>query len=469
MSLTVEKVTASLSKGGSQYSPSSITFSAATNSWPTIKVELVVGSSKSANKAIQVDADLITQLKDFKNENEIYNLTFGTEKDKTELSCFVHAAEMSVSVDDVSIKLDMYPEYTKVDRLDLSVFKSDKRLGGDEDIDGVSDLPKVSESSNIMEYIKKCFQYAKERWDKQQENYYKDPSVSKITKDTVRQITKNNEELYPIFEELLSNSAESVGNIYSISELFLEGDPTLYSVIINTITQDNNSFLSTIMSLGNLFNLIYVPGINSIGRYIKKESIVDDPKSSVIAPVIGTWVHSGSLGIGRIGYVGVTGNINDDIDAVQSYERNTKVIFPEQVNLEKSSACINTAPPPWLPKYAYIVSGSVDGDPSDGSAEENQKPEQKYTEHKNITSKVLQEWCRQEFYYQRYAPSSATTQIFFGDVSDFFGNVVNIGSGQTLFRGFVHSIRQIIHCKVDINTTIGMIGVLFEGEQPEGK
>ena len=468
MSIRVERVTASLSKGGANLNPSSVTFSAATNSWPSIKVELVVNSDKKGSATL-VDANLINQLKDFKNENDIYELSFGTENTLTTLKCFVHASEMAVSTGDVAIKLDMYPDYTKVDRLDLSVLKADKKTEGD-DIDAVSDIPEASEAENIMTYVKQCLTHLRERWDKNQQAYYGDKTVSQITKDTVRQIHKNNEELYAIFEQLLDNSVQSVGNLYSISELFYPKDTSLYSSIVNTLTQDNNSFLSTIMSLGNLFNLIYVPGIDNIGCYIKKESIVDDPKQSLVAPVIGTQVHSGSLGIGRIGYVGVTGNINDDIDAVQSYERNTKVIFPKEVNLEKSSACINTTPPPWLPKYAYIVDSGASGDPSDGAAAGEQQPQKKYKDYKQICSEVLQEWCKQEFYYQRYGPSSATTQIFFSDVQSFFGNVINIGDGSnSLFRGFVHSIRQIIHCNIDINTTIGMIGVLFEGETPEGK
>jgi hypothetical protein len=74
---------------------------------------------------------------------------------------------------------------------------------------------------------------------------------------------------------------------------------------------------------------------------------------------------------------------------VQSYERNTKVIFPKEVNLEKSSACINTTPPPWLPKYAYIVDSGSSGDPSDGAAAGEQQPQKKYKDYKQICSEVL--------------------------------------------------------------------------------
>ena len=466
--MEAQQVYATLTKDDQVFYPSMVKVSCSTNNWPNIFVELVVRANKG-DKAIPVDLDMVEYLRQFKDENDTYQLKFGVEKEIVTVDCYVSAVNMEVSTSNISISLNLLPEYTRLDRLDLRVFRNDSAFGIHSDIDGVSKLPKASETPNLMEYVLKCFNHTKDRWNKNKDAYYSEEGVSEITRETVKQISNNNEEIYHLFQQLLEQSKDSVGNLYNINEIFNADETVLYSSIINTITQESNSFLSTIVSLANLFNLVYLPEINNVGKFIKKEAIVEDAELGSIIPVIGAYVSSGNLAIGRIGYASTTGQINPDIDGAKSVERNVIVIFPEQIDLRKATSHISIPPPPWLPRHHFVEESFkiIKGDPSEESGSNNDTNKNKldFKDFKKTSTKVLQDWCKQEFYYQKYGSQQATVQTFFRDLSQLYGKVIQFG----LFRGFVDSITQSSRSGGEISTSLGLIGVLFEGEKPEGK
>lgn len=479
-SVEAQRVIASLKKDNKEYNPSEIDCMVATNSWPTMQVDLVVNSDQNSSdiKATRVNLKLIEQLKQFKNEKDVYTLTFGIEDDQiTSVQSIIHAINMTVSVQDISLKLDLMPEYTKVDRLNLSIFKHDSQWGTGQDIDGISKLPKTKDYPYLTDYIKATFSFIKERWDNNKDSFLKSDSIAQLTKKTVEKIDENNQELYSIFETLLDNSRESVGQLYQINKLYKDYDTTLFVSICNTLTQANNSFLSTITSLCNLFGLLYVPGLEDIGYLTPKASIIDDPKSSAFVPIVNCFLHSGSKGIGRLGYVYTESNIVKDIDGSnrkgQQPDRNVLVSYPENPNFDKSSSNINILPPPWIPQSSFSIPAEVikEGDPSNDSDGKKPKETSSLTQYKNNVSAALQEWCRQEYYYQKYAPSNAILHTFFHKVDQMFGNVINVADNyEVIFRGYVHGYRQRVIKNIsqgDISTSASLIGALFTDEKAE--
>lgn len=475
-----QRITASLKKDNKEYNPSEIDCQVATNSWPTIYVHLVINSEQDSNdiKATRVNLKLVEELKQFKNEKDVYTITFGIEEDQvTSVQSIVSAVDMTVSIQDIDLKLDLMPEYTKVDRLNLSIFKHDSQWGVGKDIDGVSKLPKTKDYPYLTDYIKATFNFIKERWDNNKDSFLQSESVSQLTKKTVEKIDENNQELYSIFETLLDNSKEKVGQLYQINQLYKDYDTTLFMSICNTLTQANNSFLSTITSLCNLFGLLYVPGLEDIGYLTPKSTIIEDPQSPTLVPIVSCTLHSGSRGIGRLGYVYTESNIVRDTDAAdrkeQQPDRNVLVSYPENPNFDKSSANLNILPPPWIPQSSFSIPADTikEGDPSNDSDGKKPKETSSLTKYKNNVSAALQEWCRQEYYYQKYAPSNAVLNTFFYKVDQIFGTVINVSDNyEGIFRGYVHGYRQKVIKNIssgDISTSVSLIGALFTNEKAE--
>lgn len=470
------KVKAELTAGGTRYGVTSAQCLTCINAWPTINVELLIKGSKEG-KVVEVNGKLISELKKFKDPNTVYQLTFGCDDNIITVACICKSRKINISQNDTHIALVLAPEYTKVDALNLCLFKLTPRASEPQDIDGPAIIPKVTDS--VIDYTKETYNVLKKRWEKNKEVYFGGTNHPTLIK-TDQAIDKNNKKLYKYFEELLSNSQSSVGNLYEIKSNLENRPERLFHSITSVLCQETNSFLSIICAICNLFGLVYVPGLTNIGKLIPKSAmVVDGEKGSLSGgKVVAALVNTGSIGINPIGYA-YTKTQGFDIDGGETARTrvmNQYTMYPE----EPEDGCLSAlpiSPPKWAPLYNNAQ--AVDKSGADLSTKKSKRPRNKIKNEKAVKNikytqtEILTEWCRQHFYYQRYAPQTADILSFFCRADNSFGKIVDAtdNEGNKLFTGFLGQYEMFLKKDIgarggDIYTKFTLSCVFLPGETP---
>lgn len=472
------KVQAELSLGKKTYGVQSVQYRTTINSWPSIYVELLINSSASTN-VVDVNGKLMSELKPFRKLDQTYNLKFGCDGQMAEVTCIAKSVQITISKPNTKISLVLTPEYTRVDELNLGIFKLVPALSAN-DIDGGKDTPKI-EKNSIIDYTRIVYKQSREKWEKHKENYFGGTNPPALQK-TVEFKDKRNQKLYSIFEQLLDNSMDTVGDLYDI-ESNLKADAkkpkNLAQAIRSILFQDSNSFLSIICGLANIFGLVYVPGLNDVGYFLpKSKMVVDGEKGNMEgAKIIAADINLGSVGINPIGYV-YSKSKSYDIDAGKTAKGrvlNTFATFPEDISDSESASSLSCPPPSWAPEFNAAQGVEASGDPSNKGKTPSKKgiTEKDTKEYKYCLTEILKEWCRQHFYFQRYSPQYADVMSLYVLTQDSFGKVIDIKDNENtnMFTGFVQTYELFLRKEVgqrggDIYTKFTLSCVLLEGEEP---
>lgn len=476
MSNKAIKVKAELTAGGKRYGVTSVQCLTCINAWPTINVELLIRGSKEG-KVVEVNGKLIAELKKFKDPNTVYQLTFGCDDNIVTVACICKSRKINISQNDTHISLVLAPEYTKVDALNLCLFKLTTRASEPQDIDGPSIIPEVTNS--VIEYTKETYNTLKKRWEKNKEVYFGGTNHPTLVK-TDQAIDKSNKKLYKYFEELLGNSISSVGEIYEIKSNLEKRPERLFQAITSVLCQETNSFLSIICAICNLFGLVYVPGLTNIGKLIPKSAMVVDGEKGNLSggKVVAALVNTGSVGINPIGYA-YTKTQGFDIDGGETARTrvmNQYAMYPEKPE-DGCLASLPISPPKWAPLYNSAQ--PVDQSGGDLSTKKSKRPRNKTKNEKAVKTvkyqqtEILTEWCRQHFYYQRYAPQTADILSFFCRADRSFGKIVDAtdNAGNKLFTGFLGQYEMFLKKDLgarggDIYTKFTLSCVFLPGESP---
>lgn len=472
--IPVKSIIANLQTNQKSYDLTAVRYEATINAWPTIIAEVLVKPSEQ-NQVVNVDGTLVDELNTLKNAAQSVTITFGVEGEETTVKCIIRSLYLVISTSDIAIRLVLTPEYTKVDQLNLSIFKY--RDGYTGDVDGImTDYPKIEKNTELMPYIAKVYDKSKDQWVHSM-GYITD-KLNKFQKKLIPQIHARNEKVESLFTDLLSNSEDKVAKLYNIGDRFYPYDNTLAQEIYKCITQNNGTFLSTICSLGNLFKLVYVPGIqgDDIGYFIPKSFIKDENNkpddSTYDLKLVSAEINMGGLGLPQLGYIYSEADSIKDIDNVinvaltqdgASYPDLLQASDDELIN----KSCIRIAGPTWIPVYVQYQEAPSSGDPANGGrANYTVSPETIQKVRDNITN-ILIEWCKQEYIFQTSATSYADIELFYSSSPKIFGKYVTITDNtekdNVVAKGFVSTYEQLVVKQGtnsgEVYTKIKLIGV----------
>lgn len=472
--IPVKSIIANLQANGNSYDLTAVRYEATINAWPTIIAEVLVKPSKE--EVVNVDGTLVEELNKLKASEQPVKITFGVEGAATTIDCIIRSLYLVISTSDIAIRLVLTPEYTKVDQLNLSIFKYKDGYTGD--VDGLmADYPKIEKNTQLMDYISKVYTQSKSRWSNSMNHVLK--NLNKFQQKLIPKIHERNETVESFFTALLTASNDKVGNLYRIGSSFSPNDSTLAQEIYKCITQNNGTFLSTICSLGNLFKLIYVPGLDGkdIGYFIPKSFIKDStnnkPTPDPDLKLVSAEINMGGLGLPQLGYVYAEADSIKDIDNIRKVALTQDgASYPDLLKaqdadlLNKSS--IRIAGPTWIPLYVQYQEVPVaGGDPANGgNAKYSESPYTVYKVRDNITE-ILIEWCKQEYIFQTSATSYAEVELFYASAPNIFGKYVtitdNTKNGNKVAEGFVSTYEQLVvkqgTSSGEVHTKIKLIGV----------
>ena len=472
--IPVKSIIAHLQTKEKLYDLTAVRYEATINAWPTIIAEVLVKPSRE-KEVVNVDGTLVGELNALKDTVQPVTITFGVQGEETTISCIIRSLYFVISTNDIAIRLVLTPAYTKVDQLNLSIFKY--RDGSTGDVDGImTEYPKINKNTELMPYIASVYNKSKEQWGNSMN--YIIPKLNKFQQKLIPQIHKRNEKVESLFTDLLTNSNTTVKDLYNIGDRFFPQDNTLAQEIYKCITQNNGTFLSTICSLGNLFKLIYVPGLDgeNIGYFIPK-SFIKDPSnkpddSTSDLKLVSAEINMGGLGLPQLGYVYSEADSIKDIDNIirvaltQDGASYPDLLQASDDELENKS-CIRIAGPTWIPLYVQYQEAPSSGDPANGGrAEYNVSPETIQKVRDNITN-ILIEWCKQEYIFQTSATSYADVELFYSSSPKIFGKYVtitdNTENGNKVAEGFVSTYEQLVvkqgTSSGEVYTKIKLIGV----------
>lgn len=473
-SIPVSKVVASLKAGDTTYDLTAVRYVNKINQWPTISAEILLKPSGSNKTEVVVDGSLIQELYKIKNSQDEVSVTFGIENETTTVTCIIRSAYIIVSQSDIAMNLVLTPSYTKVDNLNLSILRL---VDGLFDIDSnLIDSPHIDTKHMLMQYVIESLNKLMARWKRCRQNIIN--KSSKIEKKVIKDIDDQNQKVIDIFKTLLTNSIDSVGDLYDIGSNFFYKDPNLYQEIIKCLTTNNGSFISNICGLANLFKLVYVPGhADDIGKFIPRSDLMPseeegkEAKKSDDITVVSAEVNLGGLGLLPLGYVYTEADALKDLDGSR---RNVIIpvygCFPEDIESITNKSSSKIAAPTWRPIYSEYqeTNNNGPGDPSNGASGNRTVTSPSLDATRSNISKILQEWCRQEFCYQVSTTNYAEAVLFYKASPSIFGSRAIITDNKetnanTMFEGFVSSYEQLVSkqglSEGEIYTSVTLIGV----------
>lgn len=474
--IPVKSIIANLQAGEKLYDLTAVRYEATINAWPTIIAEVLVKPSRE-KEVVNVDGTLVDELNNLKKTEQSVQITFGVQGEETTIKCIIRSLYLVISTSDIAIRLVLTPEYTKVDQLNLSIFKY--RDGYTGDVDGImTAYPKIDEQTKLIPYITSVYEKSKKQWGDSME--YIIPKLNKFQQKLIPQIHERNGKVESLFTALLNNSKDKVDDLYNIGDRFFPQDNTLAQEIYKCITQNNGTFLSTICSLGNLFKLIYIPGLDgeNIGYFIPKSFIKDpsnkpdDSASTSKLKLVSAEINMGGLGLPQLGYVYSEADSIKDIDnIIRVALTQDGASYPDllQANDEElvNKSCIRIAGPTWIPVYVQYQETPSSGDPANGGRATYTVSQETIQKVRNNITNILIEWCKQEYIFQTSATSYADVELFYSSSPKIFGKYVtitdNTENGNKVAEGFVSTYEQLVvkqgTSSGEVYTKIKLIGV----------
>lgn len=286
------KVTGSCSIGGEEVGLTGVKATVAVNSWPLFNVETALYATDEADSKLVTVADLKEKLggwqKKINGDGLAGEFSLRAGGSVVQAAGYVASVGLDVLVGRCRTSAVILPEYTALDTLNLGLYipclalndaagstiyeEARKNLGGGITLTGYTrELVKlVVGKFNADEYKKRG---------------------GKKAAEVAEAVHALNGKVVGYFYEILSNS-EDIDDVYDIKGLLSGGRSNvevLGAAIVNCLTRSNGSFLGTMCSYANLFRLFYRPGMNDVGGFLPKASMVAGGESgaeSVKSPAV---------------------------------------------------------------------------------------------------------------------------------------------------------------------------------------
>lgn len=462
-SVKVQTLMASLTVGQQEYPVTHVDYRATMNQWPSIQVEVLPGVSAGNGETDvrDVNAKLVKTLTAIKDNGDSCSIKFGAidesgNAEVVSLTCFVRSVTLTIQMGDVKCTAILAPIYTKVDDLNLSLYKLDLVP----DYDGLPLWPRVEEKDNIITYTHKCIDKLWENLEgKKLESLLKGKPEKE--KKLITNAHKKNEKLITYFRQILNDSIEHVGDLYNIGKTISPYDFHLWNSIKNCLTTDTGSFLTTLCSYCNLFKLVYIPSTSDddCGHLIPRHKLYqkvsgESPKDTPII-ITSLYANIGSLGLAPLEYVSSICEQNHDYDGAHPLFE-IVASYPElkESTAEGNWSCMKIAPPTWcIYNDKIIKTNGESADPSNKKGGKQEDASKTQDEFRKACLDVTTEWCKQEFCYQKSATSTANVASLFVTAPQIYGTLVKIkdNNNELMLSGFTTGYQQVLN-KVGIGS-----------------
>lgn len=467
----VKEVKGEITVDGKTYPLTSVKYLIQVNAWPTIHVETLVKPVEDSKdtSVVDINGSLFQELKSIKDTKNNVTLTYGVDNQMTSISCIVKSVAMNIGVDSVAITITLSPNYVKLDKLNLSLYKYiNKILDIDAGKDNLSINKEKGQEDQLMTYFKRVVETLHDAWDKKREDILK--GRPQVMKDSINSIHNNNEEVFDKFLKLLENSQATVGNLYDLSNNYDRNDFNVAQQLKNIIQAEKGSFLSIITDIGSALGLIYVPGIDSedVGKFIPMHNLLEGEISQADLKIVNATANIGSLGIPQLGCVFAQGKAQEDLDAAEL----VKFVIEGCANWppgtrpqDNKDTCIQASRFIIQPSYIKVQPSDIStGDTTTSDGKQRTGGIKANEWMSNVTS-VLQTWCKQKYSFQKASTSIANVDSFYQAGPELFGKIVQFKDNNNvpMFTGFVSSYEQFIRKDTGSNgvavTKFQLVGV----------
>lgn len=466
----VKEVKGEITVAGKKYPLTSVKYLIQVNSWPTIHAETLVKPVEGGKdtSVVDINGSLFQELKSIKDTKDNVTLTYGVDDQTTSISCIVKSVAMNIGVDSVAITITLSPNYVKLDKLNLSLYKYiNKILDIDAGKDKLSISKEKGQEDQLMTYFKRVVETLRDAWKAKKDDVLK--GRPEVMKKSIDSIHDNNEDVIKYFLELLGNSQATVGNLYDLANNYDSNDFNVAQQLKNIIQAEKGSFLSIITDIGSALGLIYVPGIDSedVGKFIPMHNLLEGDISQADLKIVNATANIGSLGIPQLGCVFAQGKAQEDLDAAElvKFVIEGCASWPPDIPKGSKDTCIQASRFIIQPSYIKVQPSDITtGDTTTLDGKQRTGGIDAYKWMSNVTS-VLQTWCKQKYSFQKASTSIANVDSFYQAGPELFGKIVQFKDNNNvpMFTGFVSSYEQYIRKDTGSNgvavTKFQLVGV----------
>lgn len=252
----------------------------------------------------------------------------------------------SFSAHNVELADQAIPSYTKINFLNLSIYKD--------------------QANTVKNYDGAQLQIEKTicNMAKKQMEYWMANSASIFSQSPVKQYLeaqhKVNKNVKKYWEELLENSNSTFG--WKDIQNYLKGnsDAGLRETLANIATQSAGTFSTVIDRFAEEFQCIYVPGWDNIGYFKSKKDLYANAKDLVVNPISLTINTSNGFGLLPTAYVGIESPDSIINTTEQAAQSKLFVCVPKEN--EGKGQMIRLLGPKWLSAQRIISNVKEDSE-----------------------------------------------------------------------------------------------------------
>lgn len=357
-----------------------------------------------------------------------------------EFEGFTSGPSYSFSAHNVELSDSIIPEYTKINFLNLSIYKD--KINTDASIA----RPTLQETKTICKLTAAMV----EKWMKE----HSQGPQGALNDDAIRVQHDINKRFVDYWSSLLNNSDENFGwkNIEKITATI--GDTSLKRTLWSIMCQSSGSFSTVIDRFAEEFQCLYVPGWNDIGVFLSRQDLYKNPERLKVDPISLSFNSANGFGLMPTSYLGIENAhavINTDD---QNFYRFNRYICVPRGNVGRGGQVIRMLGPNWMPPVVPMSAAPT------GSNTEQQAPIiSRIEKHIDKVVNLMKQWesnvqdCVQEWGIAAYTYLSlvdSTAEIYvplnFNLQIGKRYEVVN-QNGDTLFKGFLNKLTHTLSTK----------------------
>lgn len=423
------------------------TIGVGTQNWPCI--QLVTHKAQDAeNGMLRLSSGDIAKemagrqavLFEERNNTDAHIKILGDNNNNFEFEGFTSGPSYSFSAHNVELSDSIIPEYTKINFLNLSIYKD--IINTDAEIA----RPTLDETNTICMLAKAMT----EKWMKE---HAQGPN-STLTDDAIRVQHDINNRFIDYWNSLLTNSDENFGwkNIKKITATIK--DTALKRTLWSIMCQSSGSFSTVIDRFAEEFQCLYVPGWTDIGVFLSRQDLYKNPVQLKVDPISLSFNSANGFGLMPTSYLGIENAhalINTDD---QGFLRTNRYICVPRGNVGRGGQVIRMLGPNWMPPVVPM-SAAPTGSNTDflppvisNIAKQLVKTENLQKLWESGVQDCVYEWGVAAYTYLSLVDSTAEIYVplnFNLQIGKRY-EVVN-QNGDTLFKGFLNKLTHTLSTK----------------------
>lgn len=345
----------------------------------------------------------------------------------------------SFSSHNVELSDQVIPLYTKINFLNLSIYKVI------DDTSLVFDSPSLFGAGAVKTICELTAGMVKKWMDEVPAQFQNSP-ISEFL-EAQHEV---NGKVVKYWTELLDNSNESFG--WKNIKEYLGGDydRKLRETIANLTAQSSGTFSTVIDRFAEEFQCIYVPSWSSIGTYVSKKSLFENSEDLSVAPISLTINTANGFGLLPTAYLGIESpDVGQDTGRKHSQKRLIVCVPAEN---KGKGQMIRMIGPRWLQSGLHIgkaPNGAYSVAPDASKVEEHRKAaEQGTVEAQKKAAKGMEEFGLCAYAYLSLADSKAEINMpinFKLQVGKRYA--IQNSKGELLFTGLLAHLTHTISTK----------------------